>query len=233
MRSGPTVWRLAQVGVAAVLGALAGAAVVQAGGVMGRAAASEITACVDPSTQHLYLPPCGRGASTISWNKDGPQGPAGPVGSTGPAGPQGAPGPAGPQGPAGVQGSAGPAAQGQATSLKPATIHVYWSGKFIDKAGAYALYKFCPHGWRATGGGAQLDGGYGFEGHLLRSQYHGPDNPGQPDGWAADGVVTKIGTDPGAAGAGHPAELTLAVICVNTSLPKPKAPPPPQAPVGK
>ncbi len=211
-----TMWRLGQVGAAAVLGALAGAAVVQAGGTAGRVATAEVTACTD-ARHYLYLPPCRPGDSTISWNKDGPQGPAGPAG---PAGPQGAAGPVGPQGPAGKEGPAGPA---QAASLKPGSIHAYPTGKFIDKAGAYVLYKFCPHGWRATGGGAQLVGGNGFDGHLLRSQYHGPDNPGQPDGWSAEGVVTKIGTDPGAAGAGHPAELDLAVICVKTSLP----PPPP------
>ena len=211
-----TMWRLGQVGAAAVLGALAGAAVVQAGGAAGRVATAEITACTD-ARHYLYLPPCRAGDSTISWNKDGLQGPAGRLDLRGCREP---PGPVGRRGLPARRGLAGPA---QATSLKPGSIHAYPAGKFIDKAGAYVLYKFCPHGWRATGGGAQLVGGNGFEGHLLRSQYHGPDNPGQPDGWSAVGVVTKIGTDPGAAGAGHPAELDLAVICVKTSLP----PPPP------
>lgn len=211
--AGTTVWRLAQVGVAAVLGALAGAAVVQAGGAGGRVSTAEITACVDPATQHLYLPPCGRGASSIAWNQEGPQGPAGPAG---PAGPQGTAGPPGPQGPAGAQGPAGLSGPVQAGLLKPSSIHVYGAAKFIDKAGPYVLYKFCPHGWRATGGGAHLVGLSDFEGHLLADQYHGPDNPGQPDGWYAEGVVTKIGT--GDVGAGHHAELELAVICVKTAL---------------
>jgi hypothetical protein len=52
----------------------------------------------------------------MSWNAQGPAGPAGPQGDPGPAGPQGDPGPAGPQGdpgPAGPQGDPGPAgAQG-------------------------------------------------------------------------------------------------------------------------
>jgi hypothetical protein len=218
MSGGATLWRLGQVGVAAVVVGLVGAAVVQAGGAAERVAAAEITACVDPATQHLYLGPCGRGASTVSWNKDGPQGPAGPQGAPGPTGPQG---PAGPQGATGPAGPAGPTGQGQATSLKPSSIHVYMKGLEPKKLGGYTLYVFCPHGWRAVGGGADLTGGgsgvpgFDYEGHLTSSMYKGPDNPGQPDGWRATAWVTKV------VGQMH---FSIAVVCVRVVLSK--VPPP-------
>jgi hypothetical protein len=50
---------------------------------------------------------CDAGWTPISWNVQGPPGPAGPQGETGPAGPQGEIGPAGPQGPAGSTGATG------------------------------------------------------------------------------------------------------------------------------
>jgi hypothetical protein len=52
---------------------------------------------------------CTRLESFISWNVQGPAGPAGSVGPAGPAGPQGDAGPAGPQGPKGDPGAQGPA----------------------------------------------------------------------------------------------------------------------------
>src|ERR1700733_2494446 len=55
---------------------------------------------------------CPKGTTAISWNQEGPAGPAGatgPAGNTGPAGPQGPAGQTGATGPAGPQGSTGPA----------------------------------------------------------------------------------------------------------------------------
>lgn len=55
---------------------------------------------------------CPKGTTAISWNQQGPAGPAGPVGpagAIGPQGPAGAPGPQGPKGDTGAQGPAGPA----------------------------------------------------------------------------------------------------------------------------
>jgi hypothetical protein len=61
---------------------------------------------------------CPKGTTAISWNQ---QGPAGPAGATGPAGPAGATGPAGPRGDTGAQGPAGPAgATGRAGATGPA-----------------------------------------------------------------------------------------------------------------
>lgn len=51
---------------------------------------------------------CRRNEQAISWNAQGPQGPAGPQGAQGLPGPQGATGPAGAPGTAGPQGEAGP-----------------------------------------------------------------------------------------------------------------------------
>lgn len=54
--------------------------------------------------------PCKRNEAAISWNKQGPAGPAGETGAQGPAGapgPRGEAGPAGPEGPAGPQGPKG------------------------------------------------------------------------------------------------------------------------------
>src|SRR5215471_16893258 len=55
---------------------------------------------------------CKRDERAMTWNVDGPKGPAGPAGPTGsagPVGPAGSTGPAGPQGPAGTAGERGPA----------------------------------------------------------------------------------------------------------------------------
>ena len=223
--AGTTGWRLAQVGVAAVLGALAGAAVVQAGGAGGRAATDEITACVDPATQHLYLPPCGRGASSIAWNKDGPPGPAGqagPAGSAGPAGPAGA---AGPPGPKGAIGPAGPASS-QATAIREESVQWLSSSTKVTKPGRYAAGRGCPTGWRATGGGV-LFLGPGVEGYLENSNNGYPDMTGGPaglhltsghhDGWGVTAVVTKV-LQP------DNTEVRAEVVCIKTW--RPKAPPP-------
>ncbi len=51
--------------------------------------------------------PCKRNEASISWNKQGPPGPAGEAGPSGAAGPQGSTGPAGPAGPAGPPGPKG------------------------------------------------------------------------------------------------------------------------------
>ncbi|MBV9133768.1 MAG: hypothetical protein JO318_13785 [Chloroflexi bacterium] len=70
----------------------------------------------------------GRIWAPLSWNIQGPQGPAGPPGPTGPTGPAGATGPqgatgaqgpAGPQGPAGAQGSAGTALASTVVEFAP------------------------------------------------------------------------------------------------------------------
>lgn len=53
--------------------------------------------------------PCKRNEAAISWNKQGPAGPAGETGAQGPAGPQGDPGVAGPPGPQGPKGEPGAA----------------------------------------------------------------------------------------------------------------------------
>lgn len=64
---------------------------------------------------------CPKGTTAISWNQQGPAGPAGatgpagPAGATGPAGPAGATGPAGPAGPKGDTGAQGPAGPAGAT----------------------------------------------------------------------------------------------------------------------
>jgi hypothetical protein len=64
---------------------------------------------------------CNQNETAITWNRVGPQGPPGPLGTTGPqgaagpqgsAGPQGATGPQGPAGPQGAQGLTGPPAAG-------------------------------------------------------------------------------------------------------------------------
>ena len=52
---------------------------------------------------------CPGGTTAISWNQQGPAGPAGAAGPQGPPGPAGAVGPAGPTGDTGAQGPAGPA----------------------------------------------------------------------------------------------------------------------------
>ncbi len=52
---------------------------------------------------------CGNNEQKISWNNEGPAGPAGPQGPTGPQGPAGPTGPQGDTGPAGPQGPQGPA----------------------------------------------------------------------------------------------------------------------------
>ena len=51
---------------------------------------------------------CRRNETFLTWNKEGPQGPAGPQGVAGPQGPAGPQGETGPQGPAGANGAPGP-----------------------------------------------------------------------------------------------------------------------------
>src|SRR5947209_5046291 len=69
-------------------------------------------ACVNNNSGTIHMTnadgTCGNNEQKISWNNEGPAGPAGPQGDTGPAGPQGPQGDTGPAGPQGPQGPAGP-----------------------------------------------------------------------------------------------------------------------------
>ena len=70
-----------------------------------------ISGCILPSGQLRIAAACASNETPISWNQQGPQGPAGATGPQGPAGPQGAPGPKGDPGatgPAGAPGATGP-----------------------------------------------------------------------------------------------------------------------------
>lgn len=92
------------------------AAITVAAMVPSSARSQVINACVSRAGAIRIANNCRRGESMLSWNAQGPAGPAGPKGATGaqgPAGPQGmagAQGVAGPQGPAGPPGPAGFAA---------------------------------------------------------------------------------------------------------------------------
>lgn len=123
---------------------------VSASGLLTRVTSPQASAVIHGcySVKHgvLHIAPahrrCGRGERGISWNRTGPQGPAGaqgpagPQGATGPQGPTGAvgpqgqpgltgltgaPGPAGPQGTTGARGDVGPQGpQGQTGPAGPA-----------------------------------------------------------------------------------------------------------------
>lgn len=67
--------------------------------------ASVIHACYSTSTGNLRIASsCERTEAAISWNEEGPVGPAGQAGPGGPRGEDGPPGPAGRRGPAGARG---------------------------------------------------------------------------------------------------------------------------------
>lgn len=76
-------------------------------------AAGVLYACQGERSGTIRIVPAGsacmRGEKLISWNVQGPAGPAGAQGPAGPAGPAGAAGQAGPPGQAGPQGQPGPA----------------------------------------------------------------------------------------------------------------------------
>ena len=95
-----------------IIGAASAATAVLAlgGYAVGATKSSEIHACYKTRAPHTMVVQehCPKGYTTISWNKVGPQGPAGANGSTGPQGPAGANGATGPQGPAGATGATGP-----------------------------------------------------------------------------------------------------------------------------
>lgn len=90
--------------------------------------------------------PCRAGERQISWNIEGPQGPAG---ERGPQGPAGSPGAQGPQGPQGAQGPQGPAGDGERQptrvhqQTKVAEVVVDGSGQTVTslslESGAYTL----------------------------------------------------------------------------------------------
>jgi hypothetical protein len=123
-----------------------GAAVGGAGSfASGNAAQADITACVSATDRHLYLPPCGRGDSTATWNQTGPAGPQGPAGALG------APGP---QGPVGLQGPAGPSGTGfKYGDVKIVSKRAVLYKAFKTHGGFSRAYVLCPGGYRLTGGG--------------------------------------------------------------------------------
>jgi hypothetical protein len=157
---------LGAVGLVAI-GAAIGGAFGLAGGKVTQA---EITACVAATDHRLYMPPCLRADSSISWNQTGPAGPAGPAGAVGPQGPPGAQGHAGdqglpgPRGDAGASGSSGLSTQyAGGLSSKGFALVVRREGaqptaEVYSKAwdnGTPAIRKVtatCPTYWKAVGG---------------------------------------------------------------------------------
>ena len=147
----PDIRRATRVAGATTIAALVAAGVVWAAGT---ATQSEIRACIDASTGHLYVPGS-RGCSSQSlvWNDAGPPGPAGPQGQPGAQGP---PGPAGPAGPAAPKGP--PLTKGQ---MKVVTKSL--AGVKVPKKSLWGYYSrlplegsvsvVCPSGWTATGAG--------------------------------------------------------------------------------
>lgn len=97
-------------------GILVGVLLVAGASTIGATTASKlIQACVNRNNGELRIVASSRSCRNsevlLSWNQQGPAGPAGPQGKTGPAGPagaQGATGPAGSQGATGPQGEPGP-----------------------------------------------------------------------------------------------------------------------------
>ena len=87
-------------------------------------------------------PSCRAGFQAITWNAQGPQGPAGPIGAQGPQGPVGPTGAQGPAGPTGAQGPQGPTgptgAQGPQGPQGPA-------GEGISCANQGALFMAVPN----------------------------------------------------------------------------------------
>ena len=110
-----TTTKSGQIRFAARLGALIIALI---GGLLiwsGRAGAQVIDACAAKKTGALRevasLSSCKKSDTKLSWNEQGPTGPAGPSGAAGPTGATGAAGPTGatgPTGPTGATGAAGP-----------------------------------------------------------------------------------------------------------------------------
>jgi hypothetical protein len=99
------------------LGALVGGGYVSA-----RGTAEQISVCVDRTGFLKSGSSCG-GGQVLTWNAEGPVGPAGPAGPVGPNGAQGVPGPTGPageRGPVGSPGERGP--KGDPNVLKVSVV---------------------------------------------------------------------------------------------------------------
>ena len=191
------------------LGALG--VLVGAGGVLAKETLlqSEITACVETSTYHLFLPGSrGCPGSSLTWNQAGPAGPqgaVGPQGPAGPAGPQGAPGPKGAQGLQGPKGAPGPAGKSAWSQIK--VISKTLSAQKLSKGNymselpynAPPLGIMCPSGWTATGAGFASYWVLPSYGLSRFHSYASVDQPifgqsGRPIGWTLQSEY--IQTDP-------------------------------------
>jgi Collagen triple helix repeat (20 copies) len=129
---------------------------------------------------------CPTGATTISWNSEGPAGPAGPQGPQGAEGPQGPAGTTGATGPEGPQGEIGPQGPAGASGISGYEIVSASSdsGHFSQ-----AVLAACPAGKKVVGGGAQAvyDGG-GVSGAGALVAIHGSRPVSDGSGWIAQAV---------------------------------------------
>jgi collagen type I alpha len=168
-------------------GGAAGAAIVATGPIDGSGVIHGCYTTRAVNGSHIFVlqnagSTCPRGTTAISWNQQGPAGPAGatgpagPAGAQGPAGATGATGPAGATGATGAQGSAGPSTAGPGGLDEIELVQ-------NDTSTAIA---FCPasHPF-ATGGG-----GFSFDGKPVSSApILGAAGPGSaPIGWEETGV---------------------------------------------
>jgi hypothetical protein len=144
----------------------------------------------------------------LTWNQQGPTGPAGPQGPSGSQGPQGPPGPAGPkglQGPAGKPGASqtgAPLNLSQIKVVKKTLSAPKLSGKndwgmtipYLDPP----VSVMCPSGWTTTTSGHAARWVTPYGGLSRFSSVLGVNEPlytasGRPIGWAMQ--ATHIGTD--------------------------------------
>ena len=191
-----------------VVATLAGAAgVAAATTALERTATTVIRACQNDHTGLLRVVTaggCRQGETALSWNVQGPPGPAGhagpagPTGGTGPAGPTGSQGPKGDTGATGSGGSAGPTgpggSQGAAGPMGPAGA---------QGAGG-------PTGAAGAQGAAGPTGAAGARGPA------GPQGPAGPDA-TADAFVGKFGSSTGTAHAANGAQCTIGEVLLTAS----------------
>ena len=143
---------------------------------------------------------CPKGTTAISWNAQGPAGPAGSQGPAGAVGPAGATGPAGPAEPAGPAGSAGPTTAGpgglDTTVVQQGSCATMINNSYAPGCGGQVVAACPSSAPYVVGGGISNGGALSTSAWDVSSDeaFSGAEQAGQAYGWEASLPAQAIGT---------------------------------------
>jgi len=147
---------------AVVAGGIGAAGISVGSFALGATTSTVINACYKNQAPHTLLHStgsCPNGYTPLSWNRTGPQGPAGQQGATGAQGATGQTGATGQQGPAGNDGATGPQGPAGPSTAGPDGLNIVMVQSDANNNGRATAYCPADHPYVVSGGGSNFNTG--------------------------------------------------------------------------